>query len=103
MKISEQQLLILLDITRHVIDCNVVNLNFGYSKEHIIKFYENIMSQQNEIVDTHRFHCRSEEYLRLALDLYESLEGSEPNFKESGIGKRATEILYPKREETKES
>lgn len=103
MKISEQQLLVLLDVVRHVIDCNVVGINFGYDKKHIAQLYENILNQQNEIVDTHHYGCRNDEYLRLAIDLFQSLEvstiekyGDAEPFYESPIGQRAREILYPK-------
>lgn len=52
MRVSEQQLLMLLDIVRHVYDCNVVNINFGYDRKHVGQLYENIMNQQATIIDT---------------------------------------------------
>lgn len=51
MKITERQLLILMDVCRHVIDCNIVNANFGYKPEHLAEIYEDILNQQTEILE----------------------------------------------------
>lgn len=99
MRISEQQLHILLGLLH-----SVVNGTLEYELEQmgvdalakLAEFYEELLNQQNEIVDTSRYYRHtSDEYLRLALDLFEGHEIlGEENFVKSPLGQRAEKILY---------
>ena len=96
MKVSENQLLVMLSVLKEVADGTISDtVTTEAEREKLRKVYGDILEQQNEIVDTHYYGCRSEEYLRIALDLYESLEVSFDTFNESDIGKRAKLLLFP--------
>lgn len=99
MKVSEKQLLMLLSVVKEVVDGTLDKTLTDAMLPALKNLYDEIMEQQNEIVDTHHYGCRNDEYLRLAIDLFESLEvtfsENIENFYQSPMGKRARSILYP--------
>jgi hypothetical protein len=97
MRVSEEQLLVLLGVVKDVIKGELIlepDIRLG-----LAKLYEQIMHQQNEVVDTSNFpNPTRDQYLRLVYDMFEAFEGTVPDpedFYKSPMGKRALAIMYP--------
>ena len=100
MRVTEQQLLILLSLAKEVLDGTLeASLDGVGVREGLQKLFDEIMIQQNEIVDTSNYLSPTlDQYRRLAFDLYEALEitADDPeDFYDSPMGKIAGPLLYP--------
>ena len=100
MRVSENQLLILLTAVKEALDGTLeASLAADGMREQLQKLFDEIMIQQNEIVDTSNYLSPTlDHYRRLAFDLFEALEvtADDPeDFYDSPMGKIACPLLYP--------
>lgn len=100
MKISEQQLILLLDVLKAAAEGTLeALLESGevVTREQLKKLYDQIDVQQNEIIDTKLYPQHSKDaYITLCVELHEALEVYVPTFVESDFGKHAGKMLYPR-------
>jgi uncharacterized protein (DUF433 family) len=99
MRVSENQLVVLINLLQEVIDGTIQQTLEQAGEDgraRLVEFHERLLNQQNEIVDTSQYYEHTaDEYLRLALDLFEGHEvlGQE-KFLQSPLGQHAEKILF---------